>query len=130
MDGSDRPNPTTEPAPAKPKRKIHAAWIFLPLLLVAVIVAIVNGSDGDDRTPTEQEFLAHQDSTLDDDEALRYGDAACDLIESGGQQLTIEWLAGTDAFSRAGYVKPNPDPISIFDARQVTEAADAYLCDR
>ncbi len=106
-------------------------WVLVAVLgpVIAIIVAaIVVAASGSDRTAAEDEFLAHQQSSLSDDEALRDGHAICDMLATGGQAMTVEWLAGVDEFSRAGVVAANPNPISMFDARQIVEAADTYLC--
>lgn len=107
--------------------RIALAVVLGPIVAV-LIAAVVIAAQGPDRTPAEEQFLAHQDSTLSEDEALRDGHAICGMLDAGGRTMTIEWLAGVDDFSRAGMVEPNPDPVSMFDARQVVEAADTYLC--
>lgn len=115
--------------PQKSNRAGRIALLVILGPIVAILaVAVVIAAQGPDYTPAEEQFVTHQQSSLDADEALRYGNAICGMLESGGETMTAEWLAGVDDLSRLGAVRPNPDPISMFDARQIADAAGTYLC--
>lgn len=116
----------THPVPRPSRRR--QAWITAAIVGLGIAFAFSIANSGPDMTPTEQQFVDHQRSSLDVDEVLRYGHAVCDVLDTGGVEFTAEWLAGIDDLSRAGAVRPNPDPISMYDARQIATAADGYLC--
>lgn len=120
------PHPQPRPTPRSSPMTLILLVVVLPICVGLGVWSLA--TSGPDLSPAEERFVTNQTSGLDDDEALRYGKASCDLLDSTGQAFTAQWLAGTDDFSQAGVVAANPDPISLYDARQIAAAAEQYLC--